>query len=107
MQIKPCGHRVLVKQASVTEEDKVFARANKAGILIAGSELDRNQAGLDKGTVIQIGPTAFKDFGGEAWCAVGDKVAFAKYAGKAIKDEDTDTVYIVLNDEDIVAVLEK
>ena len=106
MQIKPCGHRVLVKQADVHEEDKVFAAARKAGIQIAGTEVDRHQAGLDKGTVIKIGPSAFKDFGGDAWCGEGDKVAFAKYAGKAIKDEDTGTTYIVLNDEDIVAVLE-
>lgn len=102
----PCGHRVLIKVTDITEFDPVYQSARRSGIAIADSHEDhqRKQAGMDKGTVVSIGPTAFKDFGGDAWCSVGDLVVFAKYAGKVVEDTDQKK-YVVLNDEDIVAIL--
>lgn len=110
--IIPCGHRVLVRQDKVHEHDAVLARAKAAGLELS---LDRNvkyQFGVDEGVVLEIGSTAFKDFGGEPWCSKGDRVVFAKNAGKTVVDpsekelkEEDRTPYVILNDEDIVAVL--
>lgn len=106
--IIPCGHRVLLKVQDITEFDPVYQAGRRAGIEIPVNHEDhqRKQAGMDKGTVVSIGPTAFKDFGGDAWCAVGDLIIFAKYAGKVVEDTDR-TKYVVLNDEDVVAVIKE
>lgn len=102
--IRPAGHRVLVKVERIEEQDPVYISAKKAGIaLVDSDESQRRQSGLDRGVVVAIGPTAFKAFGDVNWCEVGDFVAFAKYAGKII--EDKEVKFLVLNDEDIIAVL--
>jgi co-chaperonin GroES (HSP10) len=104
--IEPCGHRVLLEVKDITELDPVYASAKKAGLELAQNHEDhlRKQAGLDKGVVVSLGSTAFKDFGGTAWCKPGDLVVFAKYSGKIIEDLDKKK-YVILNDEDIIAVL--
>jgi len=110
------GHRVLIKVDKMEEVDPVYARARKAGLAFADTEDSRRaQAGLDRGTVIQVGPDAWKAFhysangmygvDFEPWCVVGDLIAFAKYSGKMIEDPETEEKYIVINDEDVVAVL--
>jgi co-chaperonin GroES (HSP10) len=99
-------HRVLIKQDKLEETNPVYQRAAKSGIIIPDHEDNkRAQAGVDVGTVVQIGPTAFKDFNTSSPLKVGDKVAFAKYSGKAITDPSDDEIYIALNDEDIVAII--
>ena len=104
--IIPVGHRVLVKQEKYDEHDEVFASAKRAGLEIVKDGQIRYQASVDKGVIVNIGNTAWKDFGGEPWAKVGDTVVFAKQAGKSIEDpEDKNTPYVVLNDEDIVAVI--
>lgn len=106
--IIPTGHRVLVKQEKFDEHDEVFARAKKQGLIIETDKNVRYQAGVDKGVVVTIGPTAWKDFGGDRWANVGDTVVFAKNAGKPVEDpQDKETPYVVLNDEDIVAIVKE
>jgi co-chaperonin GroES (HSP10) len=99
MTITPCGHRILVRPIKLEESDEVLRAAAKAGIFLVESERKKEQAAMDTGFVEAVGPTAFRDFGGDAWCKVGDKIAFAKYGGKYIGD------MLILNDEDVVAVL--
>lgn len=105
MNIIPCGHRVLVKQLNLEVVDDVVKRAKQAGFILESDEQTRRQESMDMGEVIAIGPTAFKDFGGEAWCQVGDIIAFAKYSGKLVQDQVTKEKYQVCNDEDIVCIL--
>ena len=103
--IIPAGHRVLVKQTDYDEHDEVFKSAKAMGIEVVKDKQVRYQASVDEGTIIAVGPTAWKDFGGD-WAAIGDKIVFAKNAGKVVKDpEDEDTHYVILNDEDICAVI--
>lgn len=103
--IIPCGHRVLVRQERYDEHDEVFKSAKLAGLEIVKDRDIRYQASVDKGTIVSIGKTAWKDFGAE-WAQVGDQVFFAKNAGKSVEDpEDKETPYVVLNDEDIVAIV--
>lgn len=87
-------HRVILKP--------FVQKETAAGIILAQSE--RSQAiNSDKGVVLMVGPQAWKDFGhSEPPFAVGDKVYYAKYGAKVLKDEDTDELYIICNDEDIL-----
>ena len=103
--IRPVGHRILV-QSDIVETK------TKSGLVLALDEKLEVGAKVT-GTVLAIGPTAYKhpDLGGDPWCKVGDRVYWAKYAGKRVvdpDDPDTETskkVLICLNDEDVVAVI--
>jgi len=103
--IEALGHRVLVKPQTIEEVDKTYAAARKAGIIIQEQSERKEQTAVDKGTVVQIGKTAFKDFGGDPWVKEGDLVCYAKYGGKFINDPVTQEVFVVLNDEDLIAKL--
>lgn len=105
--IVPCGHRVLVKQENYDEHDEVFKSARSVGLEIIKDREVRYQAGVDKGIILAIGPNAWAAFdNGLKWAEVGDNVVFAKNAGKTIEDpEDKTSHYVVLNDEDIIAVV--
>ena len=89
----PLGHRVLVK-ADIVEEKST------GGIYIPQQTRDQEQGGVDKGVVVAIGETAWQDLGGKPWCKVGDKVVWARYAGKPYVDNDV--IYHILNDEDLL-----
>lgn len=109
--IIPVGHRVVVKQEKLEEVDVAYRKAKQAGIVIADTdEKRREQAGLDKGVVISIGPGAFVEFNRNQmtdgpWCKPGDRIAFAKYSGKTVVDPDDHETYMVINDEDVVCVI--
>lgn len=103
--IEIVGHRVLVKPFKLEEIDEAYARAKKAGIqFVDNDDMKRQQNAVDKGTVVDVGNTAFKDFGGEPWCEIGDLIAFAKYSGKYVEDPFTKETFVILNDEDVVCV---
>lgn len=103
MIVQPLGHRILIRPQNVEDVDLVYKAAKQAGIVGLDLTERREQGAVDRGHVVAIGETAFKDFGGIPWCNVGDYVAYAKYAGKAIVNPDNpEDKYLVLNDEDIV-----
>lgn len=104
--IEPLLHRIIVKQRKLEEVDQTLKRARAAGIVIAEhADTTRAQAGVDKGTVVAIGPTAYRDFNTEPPIKVGDIVVFAKFSGKVIQDPKDEEEYVALNDEDIVAII--
>ena len=104
--ITPILHRILVKQNKLEDTNKDYKRAAAAGIIIPEHEdKARAQAGVDVGTIIAIGATAYKDFGVAPPIKVGDTVAFARFSGKMIVDPANEQEYVALNDEDIVAVI--
>lgn len=108
MAVKPILHRIIVRQDKLDEKDSKFASARRAGIVVIEDEHKREQAAIDTGVVVEIGPTAFRDFGLDAPpIQVGDTVVFAKYAGKAVEDPTTQEKFVALNDEDIVCVVTK
>ena len=106
--IKPLLHRVLIKPDTL-DSDPLFAAAKKAGIALPEHDaIKMEQNRVDTGTVVKIGPSAFRAFMKEADITelpvnVGDRVSFAKYSGKVMMDGDEK--YIVLNDDDCIAVL--
>ena len=98
MKIKPVLHRVLVKP------DKLEEKTN-SGIIIQYDK--REEAAVEKGVVVLVGSTAYREFGTtseDQGVIPGARVSFAKYAGKTMMDGDTK--YVLLNDEDICGVLE-
>lgn len=105
MDIRPCGHRVVIKPFSLEEHDEVFKKARAAGIVLAEehNDLKRQQNAVDSGTVVAIGSSAFADE--EPWCTVGQKVYFAKYSGKAVVRDNIR--YLVMNDDDILCTVEE
>lgn len=109
-KIQPVAHRVLVKPDKLEEEqalEKEFqdlARMNFAVVKPNGQDR-REKRAITTGTVVAIGPTAWKVFGdGSPWCAVGDKVEFARYAGELVYHPDTKEELFVMNDEDILLI---
>jgi co-chaperonin GroES (HSP10) len=106
--IKPCGHRLVVKPYKYAEVDEVTKKHLEfyKQLTIAGKET-RDDASVDKGHVLSIGPTAWKDFDSEPWCKVGDEIIFAKFAGKIVTDPETNEDVFILNDADVVAVVKE
>jgi chaperonin GroES len=96
--IVPAGHRVLVKIDEAETQ-------TKGGIIIAQTIADKNTEAGIFGTLVAVGETAWKDFGGRAWAVVGDRVMIAKYGGFVAQEPDSDDKFRILNDEDIVAVI--
>ena len=96
--LKPVLHRILLKLDNVEE-------VTESGIIISKDLVKKERKAVEKGVVVAIGETAFKDYGGDAGTlAVGDRVIIAQYSGKEVKDLD-DTEYVVCNDEDILVIL--
>ena len=101
MKLKPAGHRVLIKLKTVEEEYKT------SSIVLPEELKARHQAGIVSGEVVELGFTAFRAYDdGEPWCKVGDKVLFVQYSGLNYEDKETNTMYQVINDEDVIAVIE-
>jgi len=106
--ITPLLHRILVKQNKIEDTNKDYQRAARAGIIIPEHEdKARAQAGVDTGTIVAVGPTAYKDFGVSPPIEVGDVVAFARFSGKVVRDPADDVEYVLLNDEDICVIITK
>lgn len=99
--IKPNGHKVIVKADEVQ-------KMSKGGIIMAVDER-LEKAGIQRGILVDYGDQAWKafsnDFTGEPWAKKGDYVIFSKFAGKFIQDPVDDAIYVVLNDEDVIATI--
>ena len=96
--IVPVLHRLLVKPDPVET-------TTAGGIVLAINE-KREQAAAEKGLVVALGSTCFKDYGGDAdTVKVGDRVFYAKYAGKEVTDDNSNEKFVLLNDDDIVGVI--
>jgi co-chaperonin GroES (HSP10) len=105
MQIKPVGHYILVQPEKLEEHDEVYKRAMASGIQIAKEHTLKERVAISQGKIIAVGPTAWKDYSEQPWAKVGDTVAYARHGGMYVKDPQTKEDYLILNDEDICAVL--
>lgn len=109
--LKVVGHRLMIDPDPVELEHKI---AGGPSIILAKDErLYREATG--SGTVVQIGPTAFVGFADSSpWCAVGDRIIYARHAGKFVEDpEEIDPKtkrpkeYYIINDEDVQVIIQK
>lgn len=105
--IEVCGHRILVKPILLEESDDTYRSAKAAGIILARDNTKRERESVDRGVVLQIGPTAWQtdSLGGKPWAEVGDTVVYAKFAGKLVQDPETKEELICINDEDVCAIV--
>lgn len=114
--IKVILHRVLVERDIPEDTDAVKTKKEmeRLGLLTppkVQEEIDkralRENASMDKGVVLALGETAFRDYGIESPIKVGDYISYAKFGGKDVTDPEDGKVYVVINDEDVVAILTK
>ncbi len=92
--IKPLSDRVLVKMKESEE-------TTKSGIILASSAKEKPQIA----EVIEVGPGKKVDGKIEEMSVKkGDKVVVSKYAGTEVKYEGEE--YIILREEDILAIVE-
>jgi len=96
MKLKPLGDHIVVKPL---EEEEV----KKGGIIIPDTAKEKPS----KGEVIAVGPGKVLDNGKrkEMEVKVGDKIIYSKYGGNEIKIGDEE--YLIMNEEDVLAVIEK
>ena len=94
--LKPLGDRVIAKS---TEREEV----TRGGIVLPDSAKEKPQ----EGEVIAVGPGKLLDSG--KTCPmdvkVGDKIIYSKYGGTEVKVNGEE--YIILRQEDVLAVIEK
>lgn len=105
-KVEVVGHRVLIEPEHY--ETEVEEGALKGFKMDVGEDWKRERAATTIGTIRSVGPMAWRAFDRsekdwKPWAAVGDKVYYAKYAGKSLSIDDTQ--YIVCNDEDIIAIV--
>lgn len=111
--ITPVGHRLTVKPYAQKDLDPLMAKTLKSeylkGFEVVNSNEDRENASVDRGVVLAIGPTCWQNesHGYTPWCKVGDEILFAKFAGKFVKDPETNLDVFILNDEDVVAIVKE
>ena len=106
--IKVKGPRVFVRPEKIEDTDKVFKAAKAAGIeLYRGDEFKREERGVVVGEVLQTTNLCWQSPVGDGtpWANVGDRVVYARYAGKYIVDPETHEEFLILNDEDVIGVL--
>ena len=93
--IHPKGHRVLILPDPVEE-------VTQSGRSVSvGENRDRERLAQLKGTVVELGNTAWLDQP-SPWAQVGDHVIFGKYSGLIYQGDD-DKEYRIINDLDVVA----
>lgn len=102
MSIEVFGFRILVKPHDVMKSEY---KTDIPGFVVAGKEKEREQQAVDKGIVVAFGPSVFNDYSFDNPLTVGDNIVFAKFAGKAVTDPETDEKFVIINDEDVVAIL--
>ena len=114
--ISPSGNRVVVRPDEIE-------KVTEGGIIIAETIAERHEVAQATGTLIAVGPDAWKHITrktyeniegklrlkeiettgySEPFAEVGERVAFAKYGGLRVQGADGYT-YRILNDEDITA----
>jgi co-chaperonin GroES (HSP10) len=97
--LKAIAHRIIIKPDPVEE-------VTSSGIVLATNK-KLEQGATVIGTIVDIGEDAWKAFKPRTAYAglnIGDRVFYAKYAGKMIQEDpqNEDEIYLVVNDEDIV-----
>ena len=98
LNITPLHDRVIVKADAAEQK-------TAGGIIIPDLVTDKERKAVEYGTVVRTGPRAFIDYGRSPdILSAGDRISFARYAGKEIRDTD-DTVYLLVNDVDVLCLV--
>lgn len=93
--VQPLGNRVLVKRSE--------AQKTKGGIILPDNAKEKPK----QGEVVAIGPGKI-DKDGKTQpieLKIGDQVLFTAYAGSEIKQDEANTEYLIMSEDDILGVL--
>ena len=97
--INPTGHYILILPDDVEKK-------SKGGIILANETVDNAERDTTQGTLVAVGPIGWAEFGdGTNWAVPGDHVSFGKHAGRDMAGIDGQK-YILMNCEDVLAVLD-
>lgn len=103
--IEPTTFRIVVKPFDIFEKDEAYEAAKRMGLdLSLEKTTKREQQAVDRGTVVSFGPVAFAAYDTPNPLKVGDEILYAKHAGKEVEDIHTKETFIIINDEDVVAI---
>lgn len=91
MKLVPLGDKVVLKQKSAEV-------TTKSGLVLASKSQEKPQ----EAEVVAVGPGTADV---EMQVKVGDMVIYSKYAG--VEVEDNDVTFIVVRQQDIVAIVEE
>lgn len=95
----PLGFRVLIDPEDLEE-------VTEGGIVIPETISEKHKVVTQTGVIAAVGRTAWKGFDdGKPWAEKGDRVLFAKYGAKRIKDPIDGKDYAICNDEDVLCVI--
>jgi chaperonin GroES len=96
VNIRPLHDRVLVKR--IEQEEQV-----RGGIIIPDTAKEKPQ----EAEVVAVGPGKLNEEGNRSPMDVkkGDRILMGKYSGSEVKIESED--YVILREDEILAVLEK
>lgn len=111
MTVKAVIHRLVIKPVDLVEYDETDAKMKELGLIKGITEESKyHKSQIDQGRVLDVGPTAFRDYvqkyNMEIPVKVGDLVTFARHSGKPVKDpfdKEADEL-VVINDEDVICV---
>ena len=104
--IEPLLHRIVVKPEKFEEFSAEHKRIKELGWELPQlEEHKRAEASVDRGQVVAIGPTAYRDFNTEVPVKVGDYVNYARFSGKFVQDPSTKEQFVILNDEDLICII--
>ncbi len=92
-KIKPLGNRIVIQRQE--------AKTTKGGILLPETAQEKPR----QGKVIAVGPGKIDEKGKSQPLnvKVGDEILFSSYSGTEYKSDDID--YLILSEEDVLAVL--
>lgn len=119
MNLRVPGHRLLIKPIAVIkslqEDVPDFLRSSGFEISVGDKRTElMYEHGVERGTVVAVGNMAWRDpdlgygiEGWKPWAEIGDEVIFVKYSGRPCVDPISGDEYLVINDVDVYAVVEK
>lgn len=107
MTVKAVLHRLIVKPVELVEYDETDAKLKELGLIKGITEESKyHKTQIDKGVVVDVGPTAFLDYvvkyNLEVPVKVGTLVTYARHSGKHVLDGEDEVV--ILNDDDVFAI---
>lgn len=118
--IEPAGVRVLILPDTYDDggEESETEIKTKGGLYVPkdseyAKERTRDRLGQMFGVLVAVGPLAWQDYdnfgsrenGWTKWAKIGDRVAFARYAGDRVVDPENGIEFLVMNDNDINAII--
>lgn len=112
MTVKAVIHRLVIKPVALEAYDEVDAKLKELGLVKAVTDESKyHHTQIDQGTVLDIGPTAFRDYvqkyNLDVPVKIGDLITYARHSGKSVKDPYSGEELVVINDEDTICVYQE